>query len=244
MLCLRSHSLFRPYNEANRIGAHPDADRSIDYFHTASPESEIIVVDDGSTDATADGRGMVFAGAARSQTQLIQRSPNQGRARLSGRVAGSSQHVQSGLFSDADLSTPIEETPKLLEPIFAGEAGRRLRFARVGSEADRECARLGIASKAAVSSIFSCGSARDCPTGTHNADSRHSAWMCSGRSSNRLGTTASASMSSCFISRNTLVCACVKSRCAGIIAKAARSIRARQPADAAGGRGAAQRPVA
>ncbi|MEY2585736.1 MAG: hypothetical protein QOD80_1762, partial [Verrucomicrobiota bacterium] len=53
-------------------------------------------------------------------TRLIEHSPNRGKgaAVRQGLLAATKPIA---LFSDADLSTPIEETPKLIEPIAAGE---------------------------------------------------------------------------------------------------------------------------
>jgi glycosyltransferase involved in cell wall biosynthesis len=52
--------------------------------------------------------------------RLLEHSPNRGKgaAVRQGLLAATNP---IGLFSDADLSTPIEEAPKLIEPIAAGE---------------------------------------------------------------------------------------------------------------------------
>ena len=106
------------YNEAERIGE--TLRQVIDYLRVSSPESELIVVDDGSRDATSERVRDAFRRADGIETHLIHRSPNHGKgyAVRTGLLAATRP---VGLFLDADLSTPIEETPKLLEPIFAGE---------------------------------------------------------------------------------------------------------------------------
>jgi dolichyl-phosphate beta-glucosyltransferase len=116
---LPAFSLVIPaFNEADRIGQNlRDA---LAYLQATSPESELIVVNDGSTDATSDIVREVFATPGPISTRLIEHSPNRGKgaAVRDGLLAATKQ---IGLFSDADFSTPIAETPKLIEPIAAGE---------------------------------------------------------------------------------------------------------------------------
>src|SRR5205814_7288829 len=84
------------------------------------PESELIVVNDGSTDETSERVREVFGAAGLIATRLLEHSPNRGKgAAVREGLLAATKPI--GLFSDADLSTPIEETPKLLEPIAAGE---------------------------------------------------------------------------------------------------------------------------
>ncbi len=105
------------FNEAARIGATIRA--TVDYLHKNSPESELIVVNDGSTDATAAIARDIFS-APKITTRLLENSPNRGKgaAVRSGLLAA---QKPIALFSDADLSTPLEETPKVIEPIANGE---------------------------------------------------------------------------------------------------------------------------
>ena len=101
------------FNEAVRIGKTLRA--TLDYLAGAAPESELIVVNDGSTDATASIAREVLAGT-KIATRLLENFPNRGKgaAVRSGLLAA---QKPIGLFSDADLSTPLEETPKLIEPV-------------------------------------------------------------------------------------------------------------------------------
>jgi len=105
------------FNEQGRIGETVRI--AINYLAANAPASELIVVNDGSTDATAAIAREKLNGAT-IQTRLIENFPNRGKgaAVRSGLLAA---QTAIGLFSDADLSTPLEETPKLVEPIANGE---------------------------------------------------------------------------------------------------------------------------
>jgi glycosyltransferase involved in cell wall biosynthesis len=116
---LPAFSLVIPaYNEAERIGQ--TLHDALGYLETTSPQSELIVVNDGSTDATSRIVQDVFAEQSALTTRLLEHSPNRGKgaAVRQGLLAAT---TPIGLFSDADLSTPIEEAGKLIEPIAAGQ---------------------------------------------------------------------------------------------------------------------------
>jgi glycosyltransferase involved in cell wall biosynthesis len=106
------------FNEAERIGQ--SLRTAFAYLRTTSPGSELIVVNDGSTDDTSEIVREVFAGQTAITARLLEHSPNRGKgaAVREGLLAAA---TPIGLFSDADFSTPIEEAPKLIEPIAAGE---------------------------------------------------------------------------------------------------------------------------
>ena len=106
------------FNEADRIGN--TLRECLHYLETISPESELIVMNDGSTDATSAVVREVFSGATAIATQLLEHFPNRGKG-AAVREGLDAATKPIGLFSDADLSTPIEEAPKLIEPIAAGE---------------------------------------------------------------------------------------------------------------------------
>jgi dolichyl-phosphate beta-glucosyltransferase len=105
------------FNEAARIGE--TLRLTLDYLTANAPESELIVVNDGSTDATATIAREKLQDA-RIETRLLENFPNRGKgaAVRSGLLAA---RKPIGLFFDADLSTPLGETPKLIEPIANGE---------------------------------------------------------------------------------------------------------------------------
>jgi dolichyl-phosphate beta-glucosyltransferase len=105
------------YNEAARIGETLRA--TLDYLRDTSPQSELIVINDGSTDATPQIARQVLA-SAQTQNRLLENYPNRGKgaAVRSGLLAA---QRPIALFSDADLSTPLNETPKLIEPIANGD---------------------------------------------------------------------------------------------------------------------------
>src|SRR5207245_11520308 len=92
---------------------------TLDYLNANAPESELIVVNDGSTDATA-AIARERLEDAKIETRLLENFPNRGKgaAVRSGLLAA---REPIGLFFDADLSTPLGETPKLIEPMASGE---------------------------------------------------------------------------------------------------------------------------
>jgi glycosyltransferase involved in cell wall biosynthesis len=119
MTTLPPFSLVIPaFNEAARIGQ--SLRDALSYLEATSPESELIVVNDGSTDATSEIVREVFAAPGPIVTRLIEHSPNRGKgAAVRDGLLAATKPI--GLFSDADFSTPIDETPKLILPIAAGE---------------------------------------------------------------------------------------------------------------------------
>jgi len=92
---------------------------TLEYLAANATESELIMVNDGSTDGTA-GIARKILSETNIATRLLENFPNRGKgaAVRSGLLAA---RKPIGLFSDADLSTPIEETPKLIAPIANSE---------------------------------------------------------------------------------------------------------------------------
>jgi len=110
------------YNEEKRLPA--TLERIAQYLNTRDFSYELLVVDDGSRDAT---RKVVLDFAKdKNWVRLIQYDDEKGRPVNRGKGYAVRQGVLASagrdvLFSDADLSTPIEEIEKLLPPIARGE---------------------------------------------------------------------------------------------------------------------------
>jgi dolichyl-phosphate beta-glucosyltransferase len=109
------------YNEEGRLPA--TLERIAEYLQTRDYSYELLVVDDGSRDNT---RQVVrdFA-ATRDWVRLVQydegdRPVNRGKG-FAVRQGVLNAVGRDVLFSDADLSTPIEELEKLLPPLARGE---------------------------------------------------------------------------------------------------------------------------
>src|SRR3984893_11558034 len=105
------------YNEAARISGAVRP--TLNYLSAESPNSELIVVNDGSTDSTATIVRQALADA-KIQTRLLENFPNRGKgAAVRSGLRSATKPI--GLFFDADLSTPLDEIPKVIEPIANGE---------------------------------------------------------------------------------------------------------------------------
>ncbi|HEU5133389.1 MAG TPA: dolichyl-phosphate beta-glucosyltransferase [Pyrinomonadaceae bacterium] len=106
------------YNEAARLGKTLRA--VVDYLQQNFPDGELIVVDDGSSDETAELAREVFQNSGDLRTSVISYKSNLGKGRAV-RLGLLAARGEVALFSDADLSTPITEAPKLVDPIVKGK---------------------------------------------------------------------------------------------------------------------------
>jgi dolichyl-phosphate beta-glucosyltransferase len=103
------------YNEENRLGPTLEAAQS--YLSRHYPDFELLVVDDGSTDATA---GLVAQWHEKDpRIQLLQYDGNHGKG-FAVRYGMMHSTGDFALFMDADLATPIEEVEKVLASARAG----------------------------------------------------------------------------------------------------------------------------
>ena len=103
------------YNEAARLSK--TLDRVLAYVSSHLRDAEIIVVNDGSRDHTPD-LAREYAGS-NPCLRLIENPGNHGKG-YSVRNGMLNAHGEVLLFSDADLSAPIEEAPKLFAALEAG----------------------------------------------------------------------------------------------------------------------------
>jgi len=99
------------YNESARLGR--TIETILQFLKQYPKSSELIVVDDGSTDETAAVAERALKNAEGVETRLIQYYPNKGKG-YAVRQGLLKARAPIALFSDADLSTPITEMPKLL----------------------------------------------------------------------------------------------------------------------------------
>ncbi|MEP6568582.1 MAG: dolichyl-phosphate beta-glucosyltransferase [Acidobacteriota bacterium] len=107
------------YNEGVRLGKSLRA--IVTYLSENALQSELIVVDDGSSDDTANMARAELADSPQNvHTSVISYQSNLGKGRAV-RLGLLASRSEIALFSDADLSTPITETPKLIDPIRRGE---------------------------------------------------------------------------------------------------------------------------
>ncbi len=102
------------YNESERIAG--PLSTILEFVSTKGDDAEVIVVDDGSTDDTAKVAESVFATMPDIAARVIRYKDNRGKgfAVKTGLLAAEADFA---LFTDADLSTPIEEMSKLIDPI-------------------------------------------------------------------------------------------------------------------------------
>ena len=101
------------YNEARRL---PETLARLNrWLGSTTLRTEVVIVDDGSTDGTAE----VARKAGGGKISLLRHEPNRGKgyAVRRGMLAATGERR---LMTDADLSTPIEELPRLMRELDHG----------------------------------------------------------------------------------------------------------------------------
>lgn len=106
------------FDEEERIGG--SIAKILVYLQQHSINAEVVIVDDGSKDRTADVAKVECAKFPQISTAIIRYEQNRGKG-FAVRTGLAASLGNIAVFSDADLSTPIEEMPKLVEPIANGE---------------------------------------------------------------------------------------------------------------------------
>ena len=101
------------FNEAATVTAALKRILDVDY----PVEVEVVVVDDGSSDATAS----LLAAVDDARVRVISHAVNQGKGAAIRTAAGQATGDYL-IICDADLEYAPEEIPKLLAPVLAGEA--------------------------------------------------------------------------------------------------------------------------
>jgi glycosyltransferase involved in cell wall biosynthesis len=103
------------FNEGQRLA--PTLEKVLSYVHQQGWDTEVIVVNDGSRDNTAE---IVRSFAQKDpMLRLVENPGNRGKG-YSVRNGILNARGEIVLFTDADLSSPIEEMPKLLDALAAG----------------------------------------------------------------------------------------------------------------------------
>jgi dolichyl-phosphate beta-glucosyltransferase len=106
------------YNENERLGE--PLQKILRYVSESPFNAELIVVDDGSSDATAEIAERAFAAMPNVPAKALRYEKNRGKG-FAVKTGLQAAAADVAIFTDADLSTPIEEMTKLTEPILNGE---------------------------------------------------------------------------------------------------------------------------
>ena len=106
------------FEEEARLGR--SIETILKFLSENSIAAELIVVDDGSKDETAVAARAAFETVTEIPTKVIRYEENRGKG-FAVKTGLQASTAPMALFSDADLSTPIEEMWKLIDPIRSGE---------------------------------------------------------------------------------------------------------------------------
>ena len=106
------------FEEETRLGE--SMERIFQFLKAGSTKAEVILVDDGSKDATAEAARSACSAHPEVVCNIIRYEENRGKG-FAVKTGLQAANADIAMFSDADLSTPIEETGKLVDPIRSGE---------------------------------------------------------------------------------------------------------------------------
>ena len=106
------------FDEDERLG--DSIEKMLAYVRENNLAAELVVVDDGSSDRTAEIARESASEYPQTVTRVIRYEQNRGKG-YAVKTGLMSAEADVAIFSDADLSTPIEELPKLVDPIRSGQ---------------------------------------------------------------------------------------------------------------------------
>jgi len=105
------------FNEQDRLGG--TLNQILRYVDSQTLAAELVIVDDGSSDETSNIARRATAEFPKIKSSIIRYEENRGKG-FAVRTGLLAADADIALFSDADLSTPIEEMSKLIDPIRSG----------------------------------------------------------------------------------------------------------------------------
>lgn len=106
------------YNESERLGQ--PLGQITEFIAANDLNAEVIVVDDGSSDDTSSVARRMLARLLPDRANVVRYELNRGKG-FAVRTGLQAARGDFALFTDADLSTPIAEISKLIEPIRRGD---------------------------------------------------------------------------------------------------------------------------
>lgn len=106
------------YNEQERIC--DSVNKTLRFIENENLNAQLIIIDDGSTDETAEAARKVCSKFPEIKTKVIRYEKNRGKG-FAVKTGFLQSNAETVLFSNADFCTPIEELYKLIKPIESGK---------------------------------------------------------------------------------------------------------------------------